>query len=158
MINKRCRKCKTKFKVVNRRAFSAKFCSMACYSKSSAIKNNGKKVGKTNKGISKSIEHRQKLSTSKMAGNNPMWKGTQAGIDALHIWVAKRLKKPKCCSYCGKRRKLDLANRWPTYNKKTYTRELKNWRWLCRRCHMILDKRLVNFVNFKNNLKNLSVR
>jgi len=44
-------------------------------------------------------------------------------------------------------------------NKGTYDRKLKNWEWLCRKCHMIKDGRMKKLMliankNWKKNQKN----
>jgi len=78
--------------------------------------------------------------------NNGMWKNgfrkeIIVGYSALHSWVRRRLLKPKICENCHKRKPYDLANRG------IYDRNLKNWEWLCRKCHMIKDGRLVKLNN-----------
>lgn len=72
---------------------------------------------------------------SKLGKNNPMWKGNKVGLVALHQWVSKRLSKPKLCQCCNQETPYDLAN------KGIYNRDLKNWEWLCRSCHMKKDGR-----------------
>jgi MarR-like DNA-binding transcriptional regulator SgrR of sgrS sRNA len=76
-----------------------------------------------------------------LAQNNGMWKGSRAGLDALHFWVIKRLKKPKNCPSCNKKKKLDLAN-----ISQKYRRSLNDWEWLCRYCHMKKDGRLIKLI------------
>jgi hypothetical protein len=70
-----------------------------------------------------------------LAEKNGMWRGDNVGYASLHIWVAKRKKKPIVCNKCKKSPPYDLAN------KGIYNRKLKNWEWLCRRCHMKKDGR-----------------
>ena len=67
---------------------------------------------------------------------NGMWKGDDVSMDGLHKWIHRRLPKPDLCQNCKKKPPIDLAN------KGIYNRELKNWWWLCRSCHMELDGRL----------------
>lgn len=81
-------------------------------------------------------------SESKMAEKNPMWAGDKVKYGQLHNWVKKRLPKPKICPICKERNVLDLANIAPKPNVRTYNRNLENWEWLCRRCHMVKDGRL----------------
>ena len=76
-----------------------------------------------------------------MEENNPLWKGDKVSLRGLHIWVHTRLPKPKYCQGCNKVPPYDLAN------KGTYNRDLNNWEWLCRRCHMEKDGRLARFVH-----------
>lgn len=73
---------------------------------------------------------------------NGQWKGKKAGIKSIHIWIKHRKPKPKLCENCKKNPPIDLANISQKYNSKTYTRDLKNWEWLCRKCHMKKDGRL----------------
>jgi hypothetical protein len=67
---------------------------------------------------------------------NSNWKGNNVGYNALHKWVKQNLIKPKVCQSCFLSKPFDLAN------KGIYDRNLNNWWWLCRKCHMIIDGRL----------------
>lgn len=81
-----------------------------------------------------------KMRLAKLGESNPNWKGDDiVDIDALHIWLRRRLTPPKLCCICHENPPLDLANRTGIYN-----RDFKNWYWLCRRCHMISDGRINN--------------
>lgn len=73
-----------------------------------------------------------------------MWKGQEADQNSIHRWVRIRLPKPEYCDGCGNQPPVDLANVSDRYNPATYTRELENWRWLCRSCHMFQDGRIKN--------------
>jgi len=84
-------------------------------------------------------------SFSKFNKKNPMWKGRKVKYEALHQWMNTNFKKPKLCQCCKKNPPYDLANIKSNKNKKTYTRDIKNWEWLCRRCHMTKDGRLDKF-------------
>src|SRR6266498_1608284 len=75
---------------------------------------------------------------NKLGIKNPMWKGAKVGYAALHEYVAKRYPKPDLCESCHIEPPLDLAN------KGIYDRNIKNWEWLCRRCHMTKDERMNN--------------
>ena len=77
------------------------------------------------------------LSLSKMGKNNPNWKGDNVGVIALHNWVRFRFLKPEFCQKCNKNKPYDLANK-----SGEYKRNLSDWEWLCRRCHMERDGRL----------------
>lgn len=89
---------------------------------------------------------KKKMSQSKLAEKNPKWKGDKVGYKELHKWVRIRKPRPKICPRCVIRKTHDLAN------KGVYNRELKNWEWLCRKCHMEKDGRLKIFLNSKRNL------
>ena len=132
-----CRTCKKIFFVIKYRTNIAKFCSHKCQGKAIFFKNMGKRMKKIHQGKSKSIEWKKKASMAKMAEKNPSWKGNNAGLDAIHIWIIKRFPKPKRCQCCKKVPPIDLAN-----ISQKYKRILSDWEWLCRRCHMIKDGRL----------------
>ena len=92
------------------------------------LKNNSASIGKRNK-------------------KNPNWAGDKVGYSALHGWIKYRILKSDCCEKCLKRSdKLDLAN-----ISQKYKRDLDDWEWLCRRCHMIKDGRMKKFIRVKKN-------
>jgi hypothetical protein len=70
--------------------------------------------------------------------NNGMWKGNEVGYSQLHVWIRTRIPKPELCPRCNQRPPHDLAN------KGVYNRDLNNWEWLCRKCHMNSDGRMKN--------------
>lgn len=69
---------------------------------------------------------------------NIMWKGNKVGYLALHNWVRRHKLKPKLCEECGKVPPYDLAN-----ISGKYKREINDYKWICRRCHMKKDKRII---------------
>jgi hypothetical protein len=69
------------------------------------------------------------LGTYKQA-KQPKW------YRSLHEWVNRRLKKPKTCPGCNQERKLEACNVSGEYKK-----NLSDWKYLCRKCHMIEDGR-----------------
>lgn len=78
--------------------------------------------------------------------NNPHWKGESVGYNALHDYVKSKKFKPKLCECCGLPNDyLDLAN-----ISQLYYRDLNDWEYICRRCHMTKDGRI-------NNLKQYNV-
>lgn len=82
-----------------------------------------------------------------LSAKNGNWKGGKAGLKAIHLWVRARNPQPKICSNCKKEfLKLDLAN-----ISGKYLRDLTDWEWLCRKCHMIKDGRLKVFIKNYNN-------
>ena len=54
-------------------------------------------------------------------------------------------KMPKTCESCGELKKLDCAN-----ISGKYTRNIEDYKWLCRKCHCIYDK---NYEKRKRNEK-----
>lgn len=74
----------------------------------------------------------------RLGSNNHNWKGSKVGYNGIHNWVKRRLTKPKTCDLCKKKAKrIDLAN-----ISQKYKRDLSDWEWLCRKCHMTKDGRL----------------
>lgn len=74
---------------------------------------------------------------------NPMWKGNKVGYSSLHEWIKKRFVKPLLCQSCKEKKSLDLAN-----ISQKYKRNISDWEWLCRKCHMKKDGRLKKFKKF----------
>jgi hypothetical protein len=66
---------------------------------------------------------------------NHNWKGDNVKNKALHYWVRSHLPKPELCVICGIRPPTELSNISTRYNKETYNRDLKNWRYVCKKCH-----------------------
>ena len=89
----------------------------------------------------KNKEYRKKINLARkgtqLKEKNPMWKGNKAGKVAFHIWLRKNKSKPKFCEECNKNKKLDLAN----MKNHKYTRNPKDYKWLCRGCHQKRDKK-----------------
>lgn len=74
---------------------------------------------------------------SKKGIHSHMWKGEKVGIDALHTYIRKQFPKPEKCQCCKIVPPFDLAN-----ISGEYKRDVSDWEWLCRRCHMTKDGRL----------------
>lgn len=84
----------------------------------------------------------------KKGPNSPHWKGNEVSNKVLHKWVERQLGRPKCCSKCGAIGKVDLAN-----ISNQYKREVSDWEWLCRKCHMAGDGRLNKFLSYSQTKK-----
>jgi len=84
----------------------------------------------------------RRISESKIGRKNPQWKGDKVEYGALHEYIKSHKIKPSQCQNCNKICKLDLCN-----ISGEYIRDTKDWEWLCRRCHMLKDGRLINFKN-----------
>lgn len=82
------------------------------------------------------------------------WKGENVGYVALHAWIRRHLPKPERCQICNERPPKDVANIATKYLRalpwtadiliETYNRDLKNWQWLCRKCHNYKDGTIHN--------------
>ena len=90
---------------------------------------------------------------SKLSEKNPMWRGKNVGYTSLHEWVRRRFKKPEFCQDCKQNPPKDLAN-----ISQEYKREVSDWEWLCRYCHMIKDGRLKELRKFGYKLTAENVR
>lgn len=76
--------------------------------------------------------------------NHPFWKGDNVGYASLHGWIKRKLPKTSKCQYCKIKPAYDLAN-----INQEYRRDLSDWEWLCRRCHMLKDGRLAKVGHYK---------
>lgn len=104
------------------------FCSMDCYKKD--LK--GRKMKESTKKM---------LKETRKGSRNPNWKGDIVAYKALHQWVRTNIQHSSVCILCKAEKKLDIAN-----ISQEYKRDLSDWEWLCRRCHMIKDGRLERFI------------
>jgi hypothetical protein len=87
--------------------------------------------GHNRKGVRLSEKQKKKI----RGKNNGRWKGDNIKDGALHKRV-RQLPKPDSCHRCGIiTKKLDLACITRVYNL-----ILSNWTYLCRKCHVYMDK------------------
>lgn len=89
-----------------------------------------------------SKDARDKISRANGGENNGQWKGDKVSYAALHEWVRKYYVKTEVCEICKEAPPRDLAN-----ISQKYLRDLNDWEWLCRRCHMKKDGRMENLIN-----------
>jgi len=75
--------------------------------------------------------------------NNGMWRGNNVGYVGLHRWIIRHLSKPNKCQKCNVNPAIDCANK-----SGKYLRDLSDWEWLCRRCHMLSDGRMGNLKQY----------
>ncbi len=103
----------------------------------------GKGISKYSKRCRKcsalSKERAKRISLGKINEKNPMWKGDNVGYIPLHNWVRRRKPKPKLCEECEKNKPYDLAN-----ISGEYKRDINDFEWICRSCHMKKDGRMDN--------------
>jgi len=82
-----------------------------------------------------------KVISKKQTGkNNPMWKGDKVSYISLHQWVRWHLPKPELCRHCNLVAPYDVAN-----ISQEYKRDMSDWIWLCRKCHIKQDGRIEKF-------------
>ena len=72
-----------------------------------------------------------------------MWVGDNIQYEGLHDWIRRKLIKPEFCESCKVHKSYDMAN-----ISGFYLRDLNDWEWLCRRCHMDKDGRIHNLVQY----------
>lgn len=96
------------------------------------------------KGYHHTTEAKQRIRQSRLSEKNSMWAGDKVGKPALHRWVNKRKPKPSFCEKCGVNKPIDLAN-----ISGTYLRDINDYEWLCRKCHMDSDGRMNNLKQFQ---------
>lgn len=123
-IDKTC-VCGTDFKVYPYREATALYCSHACLAKYRTKRPAGFK--------------NPKGALAKLGAKNPMFGKLKedVGYAALHSYVKKYLTKSKACDHCQEDKPLDLANK-----SGKYLRDLTDWLWLCRKCHLVYDDNL----------------
>jgi len=96
------------------------------------------------KGINKPSSNICKYCVNGYGKLNTYWKGDDVGYCGIHRWVERYKLKPKYCECCGKVPPYDLAN-----ISGEYKRDLDDWEWLCRRCHMTKDGRMNNLKQYQ---------
>ena len=65
------------------------------------------------------------------------YKDAKVKYSTIHTWINRRKPKPLCCELCGEIKDTELA-----LKGKIYTRNIHDYWYLCRKCHMITDGRL----------------
>jgi hypothetical protein len=79
-------------------------------------------------------------SKAKIRGEkNSQWNGENATLPNIHRFIERRKPRPEKCVRCNEGSAIDLAN-----ISGEYTRNINDYEWLCRRCHMISDGRINN--------------
>lgn len=105
-----------------------------------------KNMSMARKDVPKSKEHRDKIAKSVLGDQNHRWLGDAVGYKGLHAWVRRHLPKPNVCQECKHALPYDLAN-----ISQKYRRDISDWEWLCRKCHMTKDGRLEQLKLLNNN-------
>ncbi len=90
------------------------------------------------KGKTHSEESKRKISEGHLGQKNHKWKGNEVGYNALHGWVKNNKPKPKLCERCKIKPPYDLAN-----ISGKYKRDVNDFEWICRKCHMESDGRMI---------------
>lgn len=105
-----------------------------------------KKIGKKTKEKWEDEEFKNNRRIEKLKEKNPNWKGDKVGYNALHNWIRRHKPKPKLCEECKKKKPDDLAN-----ISGEYKRDIDDFKWVCRGCHMKSDGRLKKLAQINKN-------
>jgi hypothetical protein len=81
------------------------------------------------------------LGKSHVGDKHYAWKGDNVGYYPLHAWIRKNKPKDNFCNNCGKNKPLEAAN-----ISGKYKRDINDYKWLCRKCHMNSDNRISNLI------------
>lgn len=87
----------------------------------------------------------ENLKNTKLGDKNPNWKGNKVSIPGVHDYIRYRLPRPEKCQCCNEGYPIDLAN-----ISQKYQRDISDWEWLCRRCHMTKDGRMKNLKQYSH--------
>ena len=102
-------------------------------------------ISKIFKGRRLSADWKKKMGNSKWGEKNPIWKGDKVKCDALHAYIRRHKPKPELCERCHKNKPYDLAN-----ISGKYKRDVNDFEWICRSCHMKSDGRINNLKQYQN--------
>jgi len=134
-----CKNCKKDFKTFLSLKDRKKYCSSKCYY---TIKPRKSLICKCGKKFIVLFARRNIAKYCSFYCSSKYKKGsyiteTNPSYEVIHSYVHKKLdkNKPKKCQHCKEIKKLDLASKSQKYKK-----NLKDWLWLCRKCHIIYDK------------------
>jgi len=96
----------------------------------------------------------KKQAQERFGENNPNWKGEKVSYTGIHDYIKWHKPTPKACELCGDTKKvLDLAN-----VSQKYLRDLSDWEWLCRKCHMTKDGRIDRMIKHRKTLRRRQCR
>lgn len=146
---KRCIDCNILINYNSERCIS---CSNTFYKKGRPLSKQHKinviNANKRRTGTKLSMDVKIKMGKCKMGGLNGMWIGDNVTYKPLHSWIRRHKPKPLVCEKCNNKPPYDLAN-----ISGQYKRDINDFRWLCRGCHMESDDRLEKLKIRMKNLK-----
>ena len=133
---KQCKLCKNKFEVIGTKNAHQIYCDRCRHRNCKFCDNEFRIYPRPNSNRNENIYCskicRAKDLTEEKANH---WKGDDVGYFGLHVWINKKLGKPKKCEFCGiTTGKLEWANK--SHN---YKRDLDDWIGSCVPCHKIYD-------------------
>ena len=77
--------------------------------------------------------------------NHHFWKGDDVGYKQLHHWIRTHKIVSEYCEECNKNKPYDIAN-----ISGEYKRDVNDFEWLCRSCHMKSNGRIHNLKQYKD--------
>jgi hypothetical protein len=86
-------------------------------------------------GLHHSEATKEKIGLAHEGNKTRNWKGDNVSINPLHRYIEKRKLKSLFCEECKENKRLTLAN----IKNHKYTRNPKDYNWLCYSCHRKLD-------------------
>ena len=81
---------------------------------------------------------------NRKGSGNPKWAGDMVSFRGLHSWVRRSKPKTVFCERCGNVPPFDVANISGHYH-----RDINDFEWLCRSCHMNDDGRKGNLKQYQ---------
>jgi len=113
----------------------------------------GEKLGVSQKSIFKAMKRhgipaRVAAKRDQFGENNSSWKGGEAGYAAFHRRLYAKYGKPTKCTQCGteESKHYDYANLTGNYQ------DLDDYAAMCRSCHWIYDKKILNIKHMREKL------
>jgi hypothetical protein len=85
-----------------------------------------------------SEETRARISAACRGADRPNWRGDDISYEGLHRYLRDTYPKSGICNECGAHARTE----WALLHGHTYSRDIKDYRELCRRCHMRYDGQL----------------
>jgi hypothetical protein len=92
--------------------------------------------GHNGRGRPRTAETRAKLSTARRGVNHANWRGDDIGYYTLHRYLRDTYPKSGVCDECGTK---PVRTEFALIHGRSYTRDIRDYRELCRRCHMRYD-------------------
>jgi hypothetical protein len=87
------------------------------------------------------IAHVVRGSAARRGASSPHWLGDNVSYYGIHVWLAKHHPKTGICAECGAEAgKTCSRTEWAFLrHPERHTRDISDYRELCRRCHYRLD-------------------
>jgi mRNA-degrading endonuclease YafQ of YafQ-DinJ toxin-antitoxin module len=108
---------------------------------------------KINVGRKHSIQSKLKQSISTLGNKNPNWNENSTSIHTGHNRAYRWFSKNKInCEICNSQKFIEIHH----IDKNPLNNSIKNIQFVCRKCHMTIDNRIINNLQHKGVNKNLT--